>query len=197
MSPLRQAREEQGLSLEELERQTRIPLVHLEAIEEDRLDDLPEGPYREGWLRAVHHHLGVPMPDNPSEEVEAPGRQLWVVRGITTALAVALAGLAVYTWQLTWQDDETDRVAVVAPPDQHVSIVAQRSTRLVVRVDGEVAFDDELPGGQKREFSGHDRVEVELEAADRAKVLYNGDRIVPQGRQDRPRTLVFHDDRHN
>ena len=42
-----------GRSLEDVSAATRIPVQHLESLEEDRPEDLPAGPYAAVWLRAV------------------------------------------------------------------------------------------------------------------------------------------------
>ncbi len=57
---LRERREALGLSLEQVAASTRIPLAHLQAIEADRLDDLPAGPYAVAYLRTLEKLLGTP-----------------------------------------------------------------------------------------------------------------------------------------
>lgn len=56
---LRRHREEQGLSLEEIEEQTRIRRTYLEAIEAGEWDRLPPGVYTRGLLKTYARALGV------------------------------------------------------------------------------------------------------------------------------------------
>jgi cytoskeletal protein RodZ len=63
---LRQRREEVGISLEEIETQTRIRVKYLLALEEARYDDLPTPGHVHGFLRNYAQCLGLDM-----EEVEA------------------------------------------------------------------------------------------------------------------------------
>jgi cytoskeleton protein RodZ len=57
---LRQARENAGLSTQEVADQTRIPRRHIEAIEGNRLTALPSGPYAIGFARAIARIVGYP-----------------------------------------------------------------------------------------------------------------------------------------
>ncbi|MBN1641513.1 MAG: helix-turn-helix domain-containing protein [Anaerolineae bacterium] len=63
---LRQAREESGISLEQIEAQTRIRQKYLLALEEARYDDLPTPGHVHGFLRNYALALGLDI-----EEVEA------------------------------------------------------------------------------------------------------------------------------
>ena len=56
---VRTNREAAGLSLEEVARSTRIPLHHLRALEEDRLDDLPSRVYARGFIRLLAKAIGL------------------------------------------------------------------------------------------------------------------------------------------
>ena len=58
-SQLRQAREARGLSLEQIQRATRIKRVFLEAIEADRLEDLPGPVQARGFVRSYASHVGL------------------------------------------------------------------------------------------------------------------------------------------
>jgi hypothetical protein len=63
---LRVAREKRGLNLKKVQVDTRIPVAHLEALEEGRFDDLPKGPFREGYWKAYRAYLeldsSLPLP---------------------------------------------------------------------------------------------------------------------------------------
>jgi len=58
-SRLRQAREARGLSLEQVQKATRIKLMFLEAIETDRFDDLPGPVQARGFIRSYASHVGL------------------------------------------------------------------------------------------------------------------------------------------
>lgn len=56
---LRHAREQAGLSLEELAARTKIRIAHLEAIERGAFDRLPGGIFTRGYLRAYAREVGL------------------------------------------------------------------------------------------------------------------------------------------
>lgn len=58
-SQLRQAREARGLSLEQIQKATRIKRVFLEAIEADRFEDLPGPVQARGFVRSYATHVGL------------------------------------------------------------------------------------------------------------------------------------------
>ena len=64
---LREARERQGITLERVEEVTRIRRVFLEALEEERFDDLPGEAYAKGFVRNYALFLGL----NPDEALAA------------------------------------------------------------------------------------------------------------------------------
>jgi transcriptional regulator with XRE-family HTH domain len=198
---LRLRREARGLSVDDAAKATRIPVAHVEAIEAGRFDDLPEGPYRAGLLRAYAAWLGVEpdpgvlaslAPETPPRAREIP---LWAVRAGAAALCVALGAGFLWTLSTEWTAPEAGAPSPPPnAPDQHVSLTARRTTHVKILVDGEVVLDRAVPGGERVEVAGHRRIELHLEGADAVRVEYNGDLVVPQGRQDVPRRLVFADD---
>jgi cytoskeletal protein RodZ len=56
---LRQARTDRGLELSEVERATKIRVKFLEAMEEDRWDEMPAPVYARGFLDIYARHLGL------------------------------------------------------------------------------------------------------------------------------------------
>jgi cytoskeletal protein RodZ len=56
---LRQARTRAGLELVEIEAETMIPARYLDALEGERFEVLPEGPYRRSFLREYADYLGL------------------------------------------------------------------------------------------------------------------------------------------
>ena len=200
-SALRDRRGELGLSLDEIAVATRIPVEHLEAIEKERPQDLPPGPYAAAYARLLHQHLGLTIPEEqigeavveeaPSASGAAAGLPLWLVRVLAGGSAVArLTLIAVRAWQQFVPEPEP----VVVVPDQFVSVTAKRSGHVRAVVDGEVVHDDVLAGGQTLELEGHVRVELDVPSTSRFRFQWNGEAVVPQGLQDHPRRLVFLDD---
>jgi cytoskeleton protein RodZ len=57
---LKRKRLERGFDLADIARETRIPLRHLEAIEQDNYDRLPAYPYAVGFVRNYTKFLGLP-----------------------------------------------------------------------------------------------------------------------------------------
>jgi cytoskeletal protein RodZ len=58
-SELRETRLRRGLTLEQIETKTRIRRRYLEALEEERFDELPGEAYAKGFLRTYADHLGL------------------------------------------------------------------------------------------------------------------------------------------
>lgn len=200
---LKARREALGWTLEDVARATRIPVEHVAAVEEGRLHELPDGPWAQAYERAIREHLGVDAVDvEPSdastpEIAPPPGLPLWAVRAVATVSVLALLG--VMGWEarvrLLGPPQAVDPLAgLQVAPDQNVRVVTRRNARLKVMVDGEVVLDRVVPGGEDLTFSAHDRIEIDIPAASAARLEYNGRTIVPQGRQDAPRKLVFIDD---
>ena len=122
------------------------------------------------------------------------GPPLWVVRALAL---VSLAALLVLFGVTGWE-----RVrAVVAPQrgastalDQKLAVVARETTHLVVTTDGAVVLSREVAGGEELVFEARDSIEISIEAASDVSLTWNGDALVPQGRQDLPRRIVLVDD---
>ena len=103
----REARLARGLSLADVGQATRIPEEHLRALEDDRPEDLPEGPYRAAYTRAVCALLEIEPPDDlPEVMLPEPRVPLWAVRLIAGSSVAMVVGLmastsgtsAVRTW---------------------------------------------------------------------------------------------------
>lgn len=192
---LRARREELGRSLAEVASATRIPIEHLRAIEEERLDDLPAGPYAAAYVAALEEHLDttVSAPSGPQPPVS--GLPLPIVRAIAVLSLLAMA--AAILWQVAATRDARPAVATepaVPVRDERVVLVTRRTVELAVRVDGEEKLRRIVPGGETLTFEAFDRIEIDLPAVDAVRIEHNGATVVPQGRQDHFRTLVFIDD---
>lgn len=122
------------------------------------------------------------------------GPPLWFVRAlafVSIAVLVLIAGITAW-----------DRVHLLLVPkkgsstalDQTLAVVARETTHLVVAVDGADVLDREVAGGEQLVFQARDRIEISIEAASDVELTWNGDPLVPQGRQDLPRRIVLVDD---
>lgn len=74
---LRRHREEKRMSLEEVARATRVPLVSLERIEFDRFDELPGEVFVRGFLSAYARAVGL-VPEEVLARYTASRRTAWV-----------------------------------------------------------------------------------------------------------------------
>ena len=70
---LRQAREEQGISISEVAEQTRISPHYLESIEKDNYKILPGGIFNKGFIKAFARYVGVNEAEALQDYVQAIG----------------------------------------------------------------------------------------------------------------------------
>lgn len=192
-----------GLSLETVAERTGLPVAHVEALEDGAIDELPAGPYVGAYYRLVRGVVGAPIDEDPALDPDPPPEprlNLWVVRGVAFLSVAAVLGLFGYwvsTRDLAGAVDAAGEIVAGAPVDaldQVVVLTARREARFRVLVDGEPALDGVLPPAASRTFQARDRIVVEVEGAEDVRIEYNGQPIVPQGRQGVPRRLVFVDD---
>jgi cytoskeletal protein RodZ len=112
---LREAREAQGLTLVDIANRTRIPIRHLEAIEESRFDTLPSPTYAIGFAKTYARAVGLdetaianeiranphlPLPPSTDRDLEdlsdprrLPSRGVAMVAGIIAVLLLAGVGI--------------------------------------------------------------------------------------------------------
>src|SRR5205823_6540837 len=114
-SSLREARERRGLQLTDVQRETRIRVRYLQALEEERFDLLPGEAYVKGFLRSYADALGLEsrlyldeyatrfalplepeLVPRPSARVHRRGG----TRRAIAALVLVAAAVAVAAWQL-------------------------------------------------------------------------------------------------
>jgi hypothetical protein len=128
-SSLRQARQHRGLELADVERETRIRVKYLAALEDERFDVLPGVAYVRGFLRTYSEFLGLdgnlyidrynevfapPEDELPPIQHQGLGRR---GRGIGQPLLgtlAALAGGTAIVWQLGFASPQ--RTAIAQPP---------------------------------------------------------------------------------
>ncbi len=170
---LRQARQDRSLSVDQLHRQTLVPLHHIEALEVGRLDQLPEDVYIRGFIRRMGVALGlngvamadsIPEPDPVKSVVPSwynnstavPGFQLNSVHlylGYTALIAGAVGGLSLMSRQSTpGVSVEPEPVAPsktsVSPKverDQSTSKPGLKASRTGVKAGADIAPPEALP----------------------------------------------------
>ena len=208
LAALRDQRERLGLSLLDVAERTGIPLAHLEALEAQEISRIPSGPYLEAYCRRYAEAIGLQDDNAPIDPLEAealanvrkPRVPFWALRILALTGA---AVLLVWTGWAIWGGSPSSGVhtgqALQDGPastalDQHLRMEVLRPGRFVVSVDGEVVLEESLVPGKLLEFRGSDRIEVVVPGAESVRLFFNGNPIIPQGRQDVPRRLVFLDD---
>ncbi|MEQ1566000.1 MAG: helix-turn-helix transcriptional regulator [Myxococcota bacterium] len=191
---LRARRETLGLSLAQVAHATRIPLVHLESLEEERLDELPAGPYAQAYTRAVSRYLGLD-PSSSEDASPAPatppqGAPLWVVRAMAGTSVVALVLLLT---SLAWERlrPQLPAMPIATGPTHTLELTARKPTPLRVWVDGVQVVDRKVKEGEQVRFEASDMIEVDVAATSHVRLSWNGAVVVPQGRIDVPRRLRF------
>lgn len=136
---LRRAREDLGLTLEDVATQTRVPIRHLRAIEDSAWDDLPAVTYTVGFGRSYANAVGLdgseigrelrlqlgdgaprgpqvsPSVYAPPDPARVPSRSLAWVAGLL--LIVLVAGYLLWRSSLNDPGDETAEPAP-APAEQ-------------------------------------------------------------------------------
>ncbi len=125
---VRQERERQGLSLEEVSERTRITVRNLEAIEQDDFESFPNRVYARAFLRDYANFLGLdsaelleryeeqragePVPAPPAEPRRGTRPAAYV--GLAVLVACVLGGGAYVGWRLHDEYLQTSREAAKA-----------------------------------------------------------------------------------
>ena len=131
---LRRTREERGLSLDDVASHTRIPIRHLQHIEQEEWDALPGATYCVGFVRAYANMIGLdgaemsrqlrdrlgdrtsraPAPQyyEPADPSRVPPRSLAVIAGIIAIVLIALYAI----WRSSLGDGEPP-VPETPPPE--------------------------------------------------------------------------------
>jgi len=151
---LRRARQNRGLTLEQVANETRIPQRHLEALEHDNFAVVPAGFYRRAEIRAyaravnLDQSLALTKLDRADAVPEAPKSQgpvlarQWVLIVIGVAVAVALFGRAKAGRERPLHGDA--HVGSVIDSTQH-SVPPVRETPAVVDTSTRIQLDQAAP----------------------------------------------------
>ena len=131
---LRVAREEKGLSLDEVASQTRIPIRHLQHIEREEWDALPAVTYCVGFVRAYANAIGLDGAEygrelrerlggvrtrpaaaeyyEPADPARVPPRSLAIIAGVL--LVALIIGYAI--WRSTLDDEPAPDATIAVTP---------------------------------------------------------------------------------
>lgn len=130
-SELREARLQRGLTLEQVAYETRIRTRYLEALEDERFEDLPGEAYAKGFLRTYADFLGLdgaqmlvryrtrfPRREPPvAPRRQPPYEPKRVLTAAAAAAALVLLGVAgLVAWQLDRGDGAGERAGAPAGP---------------------------------------------------------------------------------
>ncbi len=199
---LRQARQDQNISLHQVNRQTLIPERHLEAIEQGRLEALPEFVYVQGFVRKYAQYLGVKelADELPSVShlqnkwANSPSAKLGslhlyfiyvlVVVGTVSALATALSNNSYRFEELPSGTNEQKQGGITPVPSPSASLPTAQPLKLTVTmrgeswmrvtVDGKVQFEGILAEGRNLTWSGRQNIILRVGNGGAVAVSVNG-----------------------
>jgi cytoskeleton protein RodZ len=218
---LKRERELREVSPNEVVVATRISLRFLEALENEDWDKLPGGVFNRGFVRAIARYLGLDEEnllaeydlargDQAPEFVSKPGNRIpqpsrWFAVGLALGALVIIAALVaagVYGWRRysTYRRGKPSSAltqsAAGDPPSANsaaldLSVSTSAPTRVRILSDGKLAFDSEIPPGQKLHFPAE--TAFEITASDSATVLLelNGQAMPPIGSPGASGTIVL------
>lgn len=216
-SKLRDARESQGISLDDIAKSTRIPLRQLENIENSDYEKLPAPTYSIGFVKAYATAVGLNVPDTaaafreeinfrsvgqtagdyfePTDPARVPPRSLaWIAAGIALLLVISYA---------IWRSgmfglDADDRARMAAgtdgqPPVESADSPAANPAPAPLPTDGTVVLEaTDTVWMRIYELDSGDRIyEAELQAGDTYEIP--ADAVQPAirtGRADALRVTV-------
>lgn len=130
------------------------------------------------------------------------GGSLTLARGVGfVSVVMWVVAAAVYIGRTAPAPEPTPRTAAgIRSPTGEVTsghlleIEVKRSTALRVVMDDVVVVDRRVEPREELAWEGAHRFVVEGAAPEALRIEWNGERVVPLGRQDEPRRLVFIDD---
>jgi transcriptional regulator with XRE-family HTH domain len=218
---LRREREMRGVSLEEVANATRISTRNLEALENERWEQLPGGVFNRGFVRSIARFLGLDEDTLVSEYAIAtndpPQVAVWMDRPVKprrsllpwllAAMSLVLLAAAWFAWQernlLSSAIPGTDRSAAAAPPPApgpappagvttlELKVDAAMATTATVRADGIVVFDGRMLEKDSRRFQAKERFEVSAGDSFALLLELNGQAVAPLGRPGEPGRITL------
>ncbi len=111
-SVLKKAREDQGITIEDMARKVKIRRQYLSAIEESRYDELPGNIYAQGYLKIYANALGVNLSEC-SPIITSSNPEFWTkpqlakYGGYKVILSLSLLGiLCIFCWNSLEEYDQ-------------------------------------------------------------------------------------------
>ena len=202
-SRLREAREQRGLTLQDIAKSTRLSVTTLRQIEENQLDRLPGGILTRGFLRAFAAEVGPEAKqavdrflDQAAAAVKPPpppkaglDRAAW--RAVTVAAMLTLAGAYLVRWSLLPASDAPSVIESAMPIEApSASPIAVRSEPVLAAQNTEVVVEIEPigPCWVTATADGESVLDRRLDAGDRV-TLEAGQQLVI--RVGDPRMFVY------
>jgi transcriptional regulator with XRE-family HTH domain len=208
---LRVAREERGISLEDIARQTRIPVRHLQHIERGEWESLPATTYSVGFARSYANAVGLDGPAigaelreelggsrggqtvptayyEPADPARVPPRSIALIAAVLAALLI----VGYLVWRSSAVGDPTDESGIIAAetppaagprpaPKQAAPTPASASGAVVLTAIEDVWLRIDQPGGGAALYQGT------LKAGERYEVPATAQ--APQIRTGRPQSI--------
>jgi cytoskeletal protein RodZ len=180
---LRLAREERGMSLDDVANQTRIPIRHLQHIEQEEWTALPGVTYCIGFARSYANMIGLdgaeigrelrdqiggttiraPAPQyyEPADPARVPPRSLALIAGI-----VAVVGIVLY---VLWRSSLGEEPAPVASATSETPVAAAPAT-----TQAPPAAAPQASAGQPVTLTATQEVWLRITDAGGGPALFNG-----------------------
>jgi hypothetical protein len=207
---LREARERQGLTLDQVAAQARIPRRYLEALENDDTSAFPKGPFLSSYLGQYRRLMGVGEAPAPRVAPHTPEPTVtntsmgFGSRRMRWGIAIGALGF-VALWLLVAVGRElsggSGDTPLGEPANLTLLVSVVEPVKATVVADGRPVFKGALSPGPQHPFEAHDRLEISLATLDQVTLIYRdsplkplGTRLKPLGEQGSPRRLVFIDD---
>jgi cytoskeleton protein RodZ len=99
---LKLEREKRAITLEQISASTKIGTRMLQALEEEKFDQLPGGIFNKGFVRAYARHLGVDEDQAVADYLEASGEGSAQAAGMQAEIAPAEPRPSDASWQIPW-----------------------------------------------------------------------------------------------
>lgn len=215
---LKREREMRGVSLEEVAAATRISTRFLEAIENERWEELPGGAFNRGFIRSIARYLGLDEDDlvaeyavetkggNGHHAMESPvgmGRN-WRPMAAAILVVVLIVACGLYAYHKygsgvvsrLHKNTATSSGAVnngnIAKSDGlALKIEASKGAHVTVVADGKMVFDGSLSENDVRQFQAASVFQITSSDASALLLELNGQIMPPIGATGKPGTTTL------
>ncbi|OGR85922.1 MAG: hypothetical protein A3J74_11410 [Elusimicrobia bacterium RIFCSPHIGHO2_02_FULL_57_9] len=196
---LKSIRVKKGLTVDVISQHTRIPKKFLEAIEDNRFDELPAPAYLRGFLKNYCDYLDMEFeplwnsalqqmgpaapklpPQAPHQDLPAPKSKIFTV----VFLLSILTGFLIFLWALSGKKETPSVPAPPAVPPALAPVQKQAGPRLLIefrddswvslKIDGEPKFEGRAPKNSRQEWKARKTISLLTPTPDRLKLSLNG-----------------------